>query len=55
MAPARGPGGGDGSEQIEVHRIALAEIRDWLAARSRAGALVDPKVYAGLFLVRAEA
>jgi len=50
-----GPGGGDGSEQIDVHRIALAEVRDWLAARGRAGALVDPKVYAGLFLARAEA
>lgn len=45
-----GPGGGDDSEQITVHTVALAQIGDWLRAREADGLLVDPKVYAGLYL-----
>ena len=44
-----GPGGGDAHEQITVHEIPLAEVEAWLEERARAGALVDPKVYAGLY------
>jgi ADP-ribose pyrophosphatase len=50
-----GEGGGDSSEDIEVHEVDLDQIDAWLAERERAGRLVDPKVYAGLyFLVRAD-
>lgn len=42
-------GGGDESEQIEVHAIELARVRDWLAEQASRGVLIDPKVYAGLY------
>lgn len=44
-----GPGGGDCSEDIRVHVIPLAEADAWLEAKRRAGVMVDPKVYAGLY------
>lgn len=47
-----GAGGGEGSEQITVHEVPLAEADEWLAAQSGAGKLVDPKVYAGLYALR---
>jgi ADP-ribose pyrophosphatase len=50
-----GAGGGDASEQIRVHEIALPELRAFLAAMQRAGLAVDPKIYAGLFLIGARA
>lgn len=42
-------GGGDSSEQITPHAVALADVPAWLAARETEGVLVDPKVYAGLY------
>jgi ADP-ribose pyrophosphatase len=45
-----GPGGGDDTEDITVHLVPLAELRAFLRAKSDAGLLVDPKIYAGLFL-----
>jgi ADP-ribose pyrophosphatase len=45
-----GPGGGDPSEEIRVHEVALPEVAAWLRERAAAGTLIDPKVYAGLFL-----
>ncbi len=45
-----GPGGGDDSEDITVHEVALAEVRRFLAAKAAEGRFVDPKIYAGLFL-----
>jgi ADP-ribose diphosphatase len=45
-----GEGGGDDSEDITVHEVPLGELWTFLAARSRAGLGVDPKLYAGLFL-----
>lgn len=50
-----GPGGGDDSEQITVHTVALAEVDDWLEARQRDGTPVDPKVYTGLYFIRCRA
>lgn len=50
-----GEGGGDGSEDIEVHEVPLAEVDGWLREREKAGRLVDPKVYTGLYFVRREA
>lgn len=45
-------GGGVEHERIEVHTPALRTIKRWLAARVAAGALIDPKVYAGLYFVK---
>jgi len=45
-----GPGGGDDTEAITVHAVALGDLRGWLADRQRAGRLVDPKIFAGLYL-----
>jgi ADP-ribose pyrophosphatase len=47
-----GEGGGVAGENIKVHLAALADIDEWLAARVREGYLIDPKVYAGLFMLR---
>ena len=47
-----GPGGGDESEDITVHAIALDELDAWLAAAAARGCLVDPKIYAGLYFLR---
>ncbi|HEX6739175.1 MAG TPA: NUDIX hydrolase [Vicinamibacteria bacterium] len=45
-----GRGGGDAHEDIEVHAVPVAGLRDWLRAREGDGRLVDPKVFAGLAL-----
>jgi ADP-ribose pyrophosphatase len=47
-----GPGGGDAQEQIQVHEVPLARIDRWLQARAAGGTKVDPKIYAGLYLLR---
>lgn len=47
-----GPGGGDASEDIVVHEVPLGEVEGFLAAQRSEGALVDPKVYAGLYAAR---
>jgi ADP-ribose pyrophosphatase len=41
---------GDGDEELTVHRVPLAEIRQFIAARQDAGAQIDVKLWAGLFL-----
>jgi ADP-ribose pyrophosphatase len=46
-----GAGGGVAHEDIVVHEVPLAEIVPWLEAKAKAGLLVDPKVYAGLFFI----
>jgi ADP-ribose pyrophosphatase len=48
-----GPGGGVESEQITVHTIPLRELMPFLKERAAAGLGIDPKIYAGLFLVGA--
>jgi ADP-ribose pyrophosphatase len=45
-----GPGGGDASEDIEVHVVPLADVPAFVRQREAAGCLVDPKIWAGLFL-----
>jgi ADP-ribose pyrophosphatase len=45
-----GPGGGVESEDITVHTVPLRQLGPFLAERRAAGRLVDPKIYAGLFL-----
>lgn len=48
-----GAGGGDEHEEITVHEVPLAQLRPFLAARAAEGRLVDPKIYAGVFLAGA--
>ncbi len=47
-----GAGGGVAGEGITVHAPLLTEAPAWLAARAARGALIDPKVYAGLWFAR---
>lgn len=44
-----GPGGGVDGEAITVHEVPLAGAEAWLLRREATGALVDPKVWAGLW------
>jgi ADP-ribose pyrophosphatase len=44
-----GTGEGDGSEDITVHEVPLADVRRWLEERRTAGSLIDLKVFAGLY------
>ena len=48
-----GAGGGDPTESITVHEVPLEKIHDWIRGKEKAGGWVDPKVYAGLYLLRA--
>jgi ADP-ribose pyrophosphatase len=43
-----GPGGGDETEDIEVHVVPLAEVDGWLSQRIADGMPLDPKIYAAL-------
>ena len=47
-----GPGGGDETEDITVHTIALNVLDDWLGEAAQRGCLIDPKIYAGLYFLR---
>ncbi|KAA3659219.1 MAG: NUDIX hydrolase [Calditrichaeota bacterium] len=46
-----GQGGGDDTESIVVHKVPLLETFDWLEKKSRAGILIDPRVFTGLYFV----
>jgi len=46
-----GEGGGDDSEDITVHKVAMKEVDAFLETKSRSGCLVDPKVYTGLYFL----
>jgi len=45
-----GDGGGVGDEAIELHRVPLPRVDDFLRDRQSAGRMIDPKVWAGLWL-----
>jgi nicotinamidase-related amidase/8-oxo-dGTP pyrophosphatase MutT (NUDIX family) len=45
-------GGGIEGEKIIVHEVPLENLRPWLEKRISDGLLVDPKVFAGLWLAR---
>lgn len=49
-----GSGGGDPSEDIEVHAVPLEKVEGWLDEKRRQGIMVDPKVYAGLYFAARE-
>ena len=44
-----GPGGGDEHEDIAVHVVPLKGIDAWLQAQAKAGKVLDPKIFAGLY------
>ena len=44
-----GPGGGDESEDIQVHTIPLEQVDGWLREQQAAGKPMDPKIYAALY------
>ncbi len=48
-------GGGVEHEQIEVQTPKLRTIKKWLAGQVAEGKLIDPKVYAGLYFIGANA
>lgn len=43
------PGGGVEGEDITVHVVPLAGIRQWLQRQGEAGKWIEPRVYAGLW------
>ena len=47
-------GGGDSSEDIRVHVIALAEADRWLNGRQAAGTPLDPKIFSALYWLRCD-
>jgi len=42
-------GGGDSSEDIEVHLIPLTEVDRWLRRRQAEGTPLDPKIFSALY------
>jgi len=46
-------GGGDEYEDIQIHRVPLVSILEWLRAKENEGKWVDPKVYSGLYFLQA--
>jgi ADP-ribose pyrophosphatase len=42
-------GGGDKSENIQVHAVPLTELKSWIESKRKAGCLVDYKVYASVY------
>jgi ADP-ribose pyrophosphatase len=48
-----GPGGGDEHEDITVHQVPLSRLRGFLGNSAAAGLAIDPKIYAGLYLIDA--
>lgn len=48
----RSAGGGEAYERITVHEVPLGDVERWLHRQAQRGKLVDPKVYAGLYLLK---
>ena len=44
-------GGGDATEAIIVHEVPIADVPRFLAARMAQGFAVDPRLWAGLWLL----
>lgn len=44
-------GGGVAHEEIIVHEAPLDDVHAWLEAKARAGLMIEPKVYAGLYFL----
>jgi ADP-ribose pyrophosphatase len=41
---------GDGDEELTVHHVALANLRQFMVSRQEVGVQIDVKLWAGLFL-----
>ncbi|MEA2698102.1 MAG: ADP-ribose pyrophosphatase [Myxococcales bacterium] len=48
-----GPGGGDETEDIVVHEVDRGELPSFVARKEQEGLLVDYKIFAGLYLAKA--
>lgn len=44
-----GPGGGDDSEDIQVHLVPMEQADRWLRDQAAAGKPMDPKIFAALY------
>lgn len=44
-------GGGDDSEDIIVHEVPRGEVMTWLVGLMRDGYSIDPKIFAGLYML----
>ena len=49
-----GRGGGEAGEIVRAHAVPRSGLSDWLDTVQAKGALVDPKVWAGAYVVRKE-
>jgi ADP-ribose pyrophosphatase len=49
-----GRGGGEVDEGVRAHVVSLSGLDVWLAAMQSHGALVDPKVFTGAYILRKE-
>lgn len=47
-----GSGGGVGDENITIHEVPTIELDMWLIKKIQDGIMVDPRVWAGMYLVR---
>lgn len=47
-------GGGVGGEDITVHPVPLSQVNAWLDQKRQAGLQVEPRIYAGLYLLKGE-
>lgn len=50
-----GEGGGDESEDIQIHEVPLHDVDNWPDRAQVAGKLVDGRVYAGLYFLQQKA
>lgn len=48
-----GAGGGEEDENITVHVVDLRDVKQWLSTMGRGGYMIDPKIYAALYLIGA--
>jgi ADP-ribose pyrophosphatase len=44
-------GGGIEHEQITIHEVRLADLLPWLRAKLAEGIAIDPKIFAGVYLI----
>lgn len=47
-------GGGEANERVRAHAVPISWLFDWLAQMQAQGFQVDPKVFAGAFMLRKE-
>lgn len=45
-------GGGVGGEDIIVHTVPLDRVRSWLDDKRKAGLLIEPRIYTGLYFLQ---